>query len=895
MTTQTLALTLAAEAGAIADATTNIDVKLTLTLNADAADDLPSPHSLSHPLPSPPPPLAIPSKPRTLTPTLNADATDDLPSPHFLSPPLPSPAPPSQSPRNRASEQNMLHGDLLSRGGLLKMDPSLKAHSAVLRLFAALLECQRHRASGLRGDSSSGAASASASASASVSVSVPARRVPDLQDPLLLIGRLRACWRECAGVDEKGGGNSAHGRALGHLRVAKDLLEQAAKGLPRNASLAGYRAATEAAESGWVSALRQLECFVERNPGSVKGRSLHARLLEMSERDARAQLRAKRQPVGEQEGRRGGGDGGGEGGEGDGGGEESCDGLRLVGVARARALRGWLETDPLEPRAVLGLASLHAGRSGAALGVADRGFVAQSLAEQLETHGFPRAYASTGRASERGALHTSRAALALWGALADLLGPLRVRDEPVLLPRDGAGKVMMPPRPGTVWDHIYGMDPPWAPTDFQRRGGGGGWDRGEGEWRGEAGRGLPGPPTPHPLLGGLDKELWDDVVLDPGGDPLLAAVSAVRAAAVPRRQKGTEEDGEVWCSDDEDCVLDDETEALEEGARLASKGTGGLLYYPSPAVEEGLDFGSGTGGGGEGRTWQSLMTGARPTMTPDDPAERDRVAASAEKNEALPEGGGGGGGEGEGGGGVAAAAAPKREFVLGETREGAASGAGRRPKKRVREEVDTTPVGNKRMGGRGGAVRTEGGREEGPLRGDFRQRVRNGRRVKGEETQSEGDGEGDEEDADADDDEEEGAGVLREAGAPLAAVWLLADKCSVAAQLFGPQHRYCLRAINRLCRQDVREVARPVRAALRRRGFRLQLSLLRAAANDARAAAAAADGEEGAAWGLPTFPGQKAVPLDSYVPERVQPLVGLLSPRWSRGDDGGSARGGDAE
>ena len=31
----------------------------------------------------------------------------------------------------------------------------------------------------------------------------------------------------------------------------------------------------------------------------------------------------------------------------------------------------------------------------------------------------------------------------------------------------------------------------------------------------------------------------------------------------------------------------------------------------------------------------------------------------------------------------------------------------------------------------------------------------------------EGDGEGDEEDADADDDEEEGAGVLREAGAPL--------------------------------------------------------------------------------------------------------------------------------
>ena len=118
-------------------------------------------------------------------------------------------------------------------------------------------------------------------------------------------------------------------------------------------------------------------------------------------------------------------------------------------------------------------------------------------------------------------------------------------------------------------------------------------------------------------------------------------------------------------SDDEDCVLDDETEALEEGARLASKGTGGLLYYPSPAVEEGLDFVSGTGGGGEGRTWQLLMTGARPKMTPDDPAERDRVAASAETNEALPEGGGGrrwgrGGGRCGGGGGSEARICARR-------------------------------------------------------------------------------------------------------------------------------------------------------------------------------------------------------------------------------------------
>lgn len=51
----------------------------------------------------------------------------------------------------------------------------------------------------------------------------------------------------------------------------------------------------------------------------------------------------------------------------------------------------------------------------------------------------------------------------------------------------------------------------------------------------------------------------------------------------------------------------------------------------------------------------------------------------------------------------------------------------------------------------------------------------------------------------------------------LAAVWLLADKCLVAAHVFGPQHRYCLRAIGRLCREDLREAARPARAALRRR------------------------------------------------------------------------------
>lgn len=47
------------------------------------------------------------------------------------------------------------------------------------------------------------------------------------------------------------------------------------------------------------------------------------------------------------------------------------------------------------------------------------------------------------------------------------------------------------------------------------------------------------------------------------------------------------------------------------------------------------------------------------------------------------------------------------------------------------------------------------------------------------------------------------------------AVWLLANKCCVAAHVFGPAHPYCLAAIGRLCRDDVREVARPARHVLR--------------------------------------------------------------------------------
>lgn len=58
--------------------------------------------------------------------------------------------------------------------------------------------------------------------------------------------------------------------------------------------------------------------------------------------------------------------------------------------------------------------------------------------------------------------------------------------------------------------------------------------------------------------------------------------------------------------------------------------------------------------------------------------------------------------------------------------------------------------------------------------------------------------------------------VVRTRRGTTEAVWLLTNKCCVAAHLFGPQHGYCLRAIGRLCRNDVREVGRPAREALRR-------------------------------------------------------------------------------
>lgn len=422
-----------------------------------------------------------------------------------------------------------------------------------------------------------------------------------------MIGHVRACWGECAAATAAAQADSPRGRAREHLKHAKRLLGQAATDLPDDASIVGYRAAVTAAESGTVAALRQLERFVERNPGSMKGRALHARLLEISFREAQGSAAAaaaaaggggrhhekgardqrqtgeKREQV---EHSRGGGQAGKQKRDGEQEDGKSVDDdddddrLLLVGVARARALRGWLKTDPLEPRASLGLASLHSEASGAVVGVADRAFVVDSLVRQLETSaGFPRSCPS----ASRGVLYTTRAATALWAALADLLGPLRVRDEPVPVVRRGGGgggdgddglkrsrsittmtppaPVPPPPRPGTIWDHLYGADPPWAPTDFVHQGrggspslGGGGCDyidgiggvleEAEGAGK-EGGSELPGlGSSPHPLLRGVDRELWGETVLDPGGEPLLLAKTRVAGRGGATAE---EEEAKAWC------------------------------------------------------------------------------------------------------------------------------------------------------------------------------------------------------------------------------------------------------------------------------------------------------------------------------------------------------------
>ncbi|CAM9539278.1 unnamed protein product, partial [Ectocarpus fasciculatus] len=158
-----------------------------------------------------------------------------------------------------------------------------------------------------------------------------------------------------------------------------------------------------------------------------------------------------------------------------------------------------------------------------------------------------------------------------------------------------------PPRPGTIWDHLYGADPPWAPTDFaaaRGRGVGSGLADGRagvgdalgeqatgvGGGRGSSSGGLSGLGlySPHPLLRGVDAELWEETVLDPDAEPLLLAPG--------RDGGGRGQNGGIWCSDDEDCcsASDDETALLQERARLASRGTGGCVYFSPPGGEDGI-------------------------------------------------------------------------------------------------------------------------------------------------------------------------------------------------------------------------------------------------------------------------------------------------------------------
>ena len=419
--------------------------------------------------------------------------------------------------------QDMLHASGFMNSGAFKNDPLLKAHGAILRLFAGLLEHE---------NASVGCVDMEAGGPP---------RIPGLQDPFALIERLRACKRGYRSGDAAGEEAQidvgARARAWDHLRRARKLLRQAATGLPDNASIACYRAAMRAAGDGHVAALRQIARFVERNPGSVKARAFHARLLDRIIQNA--QHTRKRVQDGSATYNECGGE------------EamvqevESDDGMLLAEVVRARALRGWLEADPLEPRAALGLAVIYLERSAAALGVADELFVVERLLQQLETHGFPRTCAqSQGTAGARGVLYTSRAVLLLWGALADILGPLRVRDEPVPLISRSAGRAPppSPPRPGTIWDQAYGTDPPWAPTDFQRQDGftcgGGGQRSGRGtEGAGPEGAEL-GPPAPHPLVRGVDQELWEETLLDPNADPLLGGPIDTPVGAPV---------GEMWC------------------------------------------------------------------------------------------------------------------------------------------------------------------------------------------------------------------------------------------------------------------------------------------------------------------------------------------------------------
>lgn len=418
------------------------------------------------------------------------------------------------APPSLVSVQGILQARGKNVNSAFKNDPMLKAHIAILFLFAGLLEYQN------------------AQPSAS-----PSAQIPGLQDPLALIEWLRVCRRECSVGSTAGIGVDARARVLAHLGHAKKLLREAVMALPGNASVMGYCAALSAAEGGSVCALRQLADFVERNPGNVKGRALHARLLQAIIRDADKQDCVNAGvPTNEEE----------EGEEVKAPEGELNNRLTLAKVARARALRGWLDTDPLEPRAALGLAALHSECSESLLGVADESFLVKHLQEQLETHGFPRTCppAQGTAVNAEGVLYTSRAALALWDALAKILGALRVRDDPVpLFPRRERAMPTLPsPRPGTVWDEVFSSDPPWNPTDFQRREGGDG-DTGNGAgWEGAQGD-SPGPLAPHPLVRGVDWELWEETLLDPSAEPLFRG-KTMDTLKSPRNEICF---GRVWC------------------------------------------------------------------------------------------------------------------------------------------------------------------------------------------------------------------------------------------------------------------------------------------------------------------------------------------------------------
>ncbi|CAN0176281.1 unnamed protein product [Ectocarpus sp. 8 AP-2014] len=494
-----------------------------------------------------------------------------------------------------------------------------------------------------------------------------------------------------------------------------------------------------------------------------------------------------------------------------------------------------------------------------------------------------------------------------------------------------------PPRPGTIWDHLYGADPPWAPTDFaaaRGRGVGSGLADGRagvggalgGQATGERGGGdsgglsALGSYSPHPLLRGVDAELWEETVLDPGAEPLLLAPG--------RGGGGRGQDGGIWCSDDEDCcsASDDEPALLQERARLASRGTGGCVYFSPPGGEDGVFQRRrkrrveerGAARTCSRRPFLETMTvagivleGMAETQTTgSEEGDHARDPGATERD--VEDGSGGRRLRREGGdAAVAAVAATPQSHEVekvvvnaagGEAEGGSSEDDGgvvsRATKRRRRQGA------SKEQGASGGAPGSSGrGRNRSKRRDleseddDYEPETTGVAQPRPANLKLEHD-DGDQDSEEEADEDYMTASGLREAEAPLgpptgtdaaaarlsetvsvklpgkAAAWLLADKCCVAAHLFGPRHRYCLRAIGRLCREDVREAARPARAALRSQGFRLQLSLTRLAADNVRAEAAK-EGKASVAWGLPDAPpaAQYVLPFDSYVPEPVGSLA----------------------